>query len=166
VVEFGQLFKGFDFFLESLFVTLMNMGLMSAFGCCGMLGWLVGFGLLGAAAGNVTEELLAGMMFGSMFVFGIPAFIILLLLSLPFLLAYPLVATRRLKAWEAVKAGFSAVWTNLFGMLWFVIATGFLQMVLGLMCFVPAVLFLPIYFGCIYLLCNDLFPREPEGFAV
>ncbi|MFK7735200.1 MAG: hypothetical protein AB8B50_04180 [Pirellulaceae bacterium] len=149
-VEFADLFKGFEQFADALIATLILVAITFLV--------IIPFAILFVVALIASEA-------QSPNDFPITAFLVfyplLLLLSfavsLPFIFTFQLIADRKMTAMNAVKASFRGVIRNLGGVILFFIVLGFVSMLLALMCYFPAFLFMPISFGALFLLYRDIF---------
>jgi hypothetical protein len=145
-VTFDMLFKGFDFFGDSLIATLIQMVPMMI---VMVPGYLVMIGTMMATMqpGRRGEP---PNMFPFFAAFGF-FFLLIMLTSLIvgafFAFTYPLIVDRRLSGVNAVKTSIKAALSNLGG----VFGLMFLNMLLGvvgmMLCYVGAFLFMPISFA-------------------
>ena len=111
-IEFGTLFKGFDFFGPSLVATLLHMIPVAAII---IPTYIVFYASIFAAliAQSQTESPLPTL--GVFGVFGIVllvVFVLIIFISAGFMFAYPLVVDRRLNGLDAVKLSFKAALAN------------------------------------------------------
>ncbi len=157
--EFGTLFRGFDQFIDSLFATLIMLALVFVVTLplvIIMLGFVM-FPII--AAEQAGREPGPEVMIGVLTMY--PIMILgSLLCYVPFMFTYQLIAEHRLTAWPAVKLSAKAVWANMYGVTWFLFVLMLLSFILTLMCYVPAMLFLPISFGAVFTLYRDVFPED------
>ncbi len=160
--EFGTLFKGFDFFVESLLVMLMSVGLSLVVLIPTYIIGVVGmFAILAIAGGDEATVGVALMI-------GFPIFFLLVLMAsvaiyLPFLFAFQAIADRHLKALDAVKLSWQGMKRNFFGVLFHMFVVSAISMLAALMCYVPVFFFLPISFASMFVLYRDIF--GPGTFA-
>ncbi len=157
-VEFGTLFRGFDQFIDSLVATLIFMGLsfLLIVPVVIVMFVLVILPTLAAANnGGGPPELGIGVL-----LMMYPVIIgIMIAIYIPFIFVYQLIAERRLKAMEAIKLSARGAWINLFGVLLFLIVMMIASALLTLMCYVPALLFMPVSFAALFVLYRDVFPQ-------
>ena len=141
--DFGMLFKGFDYFLESFLATLIIMG-VSIVVYLPLLCVLfaVIFGAVAAAGGGGDEAAAAFPLVIGLFY--LAALLLNIVLTAVFAFVYPLIVDRDMKAVPAVRASVGAAWANIGGML-------------GLICLLFVVL--P---HRVYALCH---PRDPGAAA-
>lgn len=110
-MEFGDLFKGFDFLWKSLPISIAIM--LPVF----VLLIVMYIPMIGIAiAGNkMSESELIPFLFG-VIIFELIAAIVMVCFHTLLLFAFPLVADRGLSGLDAIKLSFKAVWKNLAGM--------------------------------------------------
>lgn len=159
-VTFELLFKGFDYFLESLIATLIMVGLMMAVIVPLYMVCFVGFMGLAASGGQANDEETLVALFG---LFGLFYFVILvlsLLLGTFFAFVYPLIVDRGLKAVPALTTSFRAVLANLPGMLGLVLLSTLISLPAACCCYLPVFLVLPITFGATALAYRKVFPDK------
>ncbi len=80
----------------------------------------------------------------------------------PFLFVFQLIADQKLGAGAAVKASAKAAWQNLGGVIYFLIAVGFISVLAMIPCYIPAIFLMPITIGSTWILYQDIFGREPS----
>ena len=148
-VRFETLFRGFDYFVESLIaaLVLMGVGLVVVVPCV-LVGIAATLVLLGLGAASRQPAYVSLVV-----VAAIVGYVLLLLLASLigsfFTFTFMLIVDRRLTAIEAVKRSAEAVWRNFGGML----ALSLLGVAAGLLgmcfCYVGVFLVAPITFGAI-----------------
>ena len=159
-VEFGLLFKGFDHFVPSLIATLIQLVPVLIVLVPAYLVFIALLVMTGAA--GVSDREAAGPALGVMVVVSIGLFLVIMLVSVVvgvfFAFTYPLIVDRGLSGGDACRTSARAVLANLGGMLGLVL----LNMVLGLagmlLCYVGALLVLPISFGALAVAYRRVFP--------
>jgi hypothetical protein len=159
-VTFDLLFKGFDYFLESLIATLILVGVTMAIIVPLYILFFVGFVGLTAFAGHGNEE---EMVAGFLGMFAVLYFVILLLslvVGTLFAFVYPLIVDRGLKAVPAIATSFRAVLANLWGMLGLVFLNTLIGLLASCCCYLPVFLVLPITFGAMTLAYRKVFPDK------
>jgi uncharacterized membrane protein len=162
-VEFGLLFKGFDHFVPSLIATLIQVVPVLIVMIPAYLVFIVLFLMAGAAGARDREA--AGPVLGVMVVVAIVLFLVIMLVSLVvgvfFAFTYPLIVDRRLSGWDACRTSARAVLANLGGMLGLVLLNMLLGMAGVLLCYVGALLVMPIGFGALAVAYRRVFPLTP-----
>ena len=156
-VEFGTLFKGFDSFAECLIAMLLMVAAVFAVLIpCYILFIIVMITVVASSQGGQPDP----AAFGILFAIYPLVFALLILVSLPFLFVFPLIADRGLKAIPAIKTSFAAVWANLGGVLGMVIVFTFISTIATCMCYIPGILFMPVSFGGMFLAYRQIFPIQ------
>ncbi|QDT04495.1 hypothetical protein K227x_28870 [Rubripirellula lacrimiformis] len=156
-VEFGTVFKGFDFFKESFIATLCLIALTMVV----MIPFMIAMAVLimptfaQAAQNNQPPSFPVAifLMYPLMLMANI-------VITLPFIFTFQLIADRNLSAMEAIKASIQGVRKNLWGIVWFFALLMIISFALACMCYVPAILFLPVSFGSLFLLYRDIYPHQ------
>lgn len=159
-IEFGTLFKGFDYFGDSLIATLLHIIpviviIVPAY----IVFFVFYFGFIVAmsqSGGPPNPAALLGF-FGLVMVFWLVVFVILILLSVVFTFAYPLIVDRRLSGLDAVKLSIRAAFANFWRLLGLLLVTGLLNFVGALFCYVGAFFVLPIGFAAIATAYEQVF---------
>lgn len=166
--ELGDLFKGFDYFLQSFLVSMFFLGtvLVLIFPIVVIQVFLMVTLILhdgGAAGGSVP-----GFPGGTT---GVVLYVLLILVILVFSMligmflqfTFPLIVDRKLGAWDAIKTSFRGAKAN-FGRLFILYL---LLMLLGLggmlFCYVGVLFVLPISFAACTLAYRQVFPKLKEA---
>lgn len=150
-VEFGMLFKGFDYFGQSLVATLLYIVPIIAIIVPVYLLFYVGM-FVSMAAANAGDEPNPAAAFGVMGMFmlvWVVVLLVVLVVSVGFTFSYPLIADRKLSGFDAVKLSFKAAFANFWRLLGMTILTGLLSMVGVLACYVGMFLVMPIGYAAI-----------------
>ena len=156
-IEFAMLFKGFDYFGPSVIATLLHMVPIVAFVLGMYFFFYVSLVLTIIAQGdNPNPWALLGI-FAMLLLFFAVVFVVIILLSLGFTFAYPLIVDRKLKGMDAVKLSFKAAMGNFWGLLGMVLLTSVLNLVGMVACYVGMFLVLPIYYGSIAVAYERVF---------
>lgn len=165
-VSFELLFKGFDYFMQSLIASLIQ----AIPALILMLPTYAIFFILimnktdnrrgrGGRGSPVDPSELYPIFIG-MFVVMMGVVLIASLIGALFIFAYPLIVDRRLKALDALRLSLKAVMANLGGVLGLV-ALGMLLGFVGLLfCYVGAFLVMPITFASWAVAYRQVFPAE------
>jgi hypothetical protein len=160
-VSFELLFKGFDYFAQSLIATLIQvvpvMLVLVPF-------YLVFFFMF---VGNMNRPRRRGAppdpaeFYPLLILMGVLVLVAIVfgaLVGALFIFTYPLIVEKRLAALEAVKLSFRAAMANLGGVLGLIL----LNMVIGfaglLLCYVGALLVLPIHYASWAVAYRQVFP--------
>jgi uncharacterized membrane protein len=159
-IEFATLFKGFDYFLESLIVTLLIIVASVAFAVPMVIAFLVviavGVGIgesmqSGGVAALIIIPLIALLVLAiiafSVFIYGLMFF------------AYPLLVDRNLKAMPALKLSARVVWANKWGILGLMFLNWLVSVIGALLCYIGLFLYLPIMFASLAVAYRRMFPE-------
>ena len=153
--EFGTLFKGFDQFMEAFVATLIMTALALVILLPLIAVFLVTLFAVIAAQQNGAEPDL--WIVSSLFAFYPLILIASIAIYVPFIFTFQLIADRKVSAGVAVRASARAAWYNLGGVVWFLIAIGFISILAALPCCIPAILLLPLTIGAMWLFYQDVF---------
>ncbi|MBC7797942.1 MAG: hypothetical protein H7Z37_13805 [Pyrinomonadaceae bacterium] len=166
-VEFTDLFKGFNYFLPGLVVSLLVIIPSFVFGV-GLQ--IASFSMQFAIQGKTTSpEQAQAYLWTFLGIFGIVMlawFLILGCLQAALIFAYPLVVDRKMSGWEAVKLSSRAVMANLGGVIG-LITVEFLLSVVGLfLCYVGMFFILPVCFAGVFVAYRKVFPsiNQPSNY--
>lgn len=150
-VEFGTLFKGFDLFGNALIAVLIMVGISLLAVIPVFIIAIIG---IIAVQGTGLEILVLLMTYFLMFV-------VMIMISLPFMFAFQLIADKGLTGPEALKLSYRAVKANFVGCLILVFVYGLISVLAALACYIPAFFLMPITFGGLYLAYRDIFGARP-----
>ena len=156
-VEFADLFKGFDYFADSLIATLIHV--VPAFIIViptYIFFYISMFAMMGASGGQPDPGVVLGF-FGFWGVVLIVLFLVLMLISVAFTFVYPLIVDRRLSGFEAVKLSMKAAMANFWGVLGLMLLGGLLGLGGVLLCYVGAFLIAPITLGAMATAYEQVF---------
>jgi hypothetical protein len=159
-IEFGILFKGFDYFGDAVIATLLHMIPIFVIIVPSYLLFYVGmFATLAASSGGNGEPNPAALLgfIGFMVIFWLVVMVVLIVLSVIFTFAYPLIVDRRMSGLEAVKLSIRAAFANFWRLLGMLLLTGLLTFVGVLFCYVGAFLVMPVSFAAIAMAYEQVF---------
>lgn len=151
-VEFGQLFKGFDYFVESLIATLIMVGVVFVV----MIPWYVIFLILSAILAS-SDGAVAGIIGVVLLLMYVALFALMTLINMAFLFVYLLIVDKGMKAVPAVKGSLAAVKTNVGPLLIMMIVYSIIGGLTACCCYIPFFLVLPLIIGAYYLVYVDVF---------
>jgi hypothetical protein len=173
-IEFGTLFKGFDYFGDSVVATLIHMIPVVVIFVPSYLLFYVGlFVMMGRQGGEPNPGAMLGF-FGFFALFWLVMIVILIVVSVVFTFAYPLIVDRRLSGVEAVKLSVKAALANFWRLVGLLLMTGLMSFVGVLFCYVGAFLVMPLSFAAIATAYEQVFglgefqpnlPPPPPTFA-
>src|SRR5689334_10291721 len=150
-IEFGTLFKGFDYFGQSVVAALLHTVPIIAIVVPAYLLFYVGMFVSMAAAGSGDEPHPAAVfgVMGMFILFWLAVMIVILFITIGFTFAYPLIVDRKLQGFDAVKLSFKAAFGNFWRLLGMVLLTGVLNILGLLACYVGIFFVMPISYAAI-----------------
>lgn len=150
-IEFGTLFKGFDYFGQSVVAALLHTIPIIAIVVPAYLLFYVSMFVSMAAAGSGDEPNPAAFL-GVMLMFGlfwIAVMIVILVITIGFTFAYPLIVDRKMQGFDAVKLSFKAAFANFWRLLGMMLLTSLLSILGLLACYVGMFFVMPIGYAAI-----------------
>ena len=159
-IKFEMLFRGFDYFVQSLIATLiMIIPLMVIIvpAYIVFIGFVVATAPQGGAPPNPNT---AWAMLGGMGVFYLAVFLVSLVVAVLFFFTFPLIADRNMKGVQAVRTSIRAATGNLGGVIGLVLLTQLMSLVGSLACCVGAFFVMPIHFAAVAIAYRKVFPQE------
>lgn len=166
-VEFGELFKGFDYFVQGLIVAVIKVVpiviLLVPF-------YIIMFAVMMTTmprdhASQGEFRMFVFTLFGFEMVFALVLMIVGILIETFFMFAFPLVADRKLSGLEAVKLSMKAGKANFVGILGLLLLNAVLGIVGVLCCIVGVYFYLPVAFASYAVAYRRVFPEIPQRFA-
>lgn len=162
-VEFGTLFKGFDYLGESIIATLIHVVpiiiVIVPF-------YIVFYGVLlfviPRSGGDPDPGALLGF-FGVFFVLLIIVMVLIILVSVLFTFTYPLIVDRRLSGVDAVRTSARAALANFLPLLGLLLLTGLLGVLGLLLCYVGMFLVFPVTFAATSMAYEQVFGIKDAG---
>jgi len=167
-VEFGTLFKGFDYFVPSLIVALIKVIpviiLMIPYYIFMMA---VMFKTMPRGGNPSPEDTSAFFMsfFGIEIVFVVVVVAVSMLIEIFFIFAFPLVVDRKLSGLDAVKLSFRAGKANFGGVFGLLLLNAGLGIVGILCCIVGAYFYLPVSIAAMSVAYRRVFPDVSQTFS-
>jgi hypothetical protein len=163
-IEFGLLFKGFDFFGDALIAALVHVIPIVAILVPLGFGFSIGLTMFlphaGARRSSYDPSALITFVITMGVVFMI-ACIIVMALSALFMFTYPLIVDKKLSGLDAVKTSARAVMANLGGVLGLFMLNMLLSIVGVLFCYVGAFFVMPIGIAAWAVAYRQVFPATP-----
>jgi len=166
--EFSTLFKGFDYFIESLIATLIQF--IPVFVLLVPFYAVFGFGM----AHFVSQQQKAGGQPGTAFMatfsagmalFAVFAIIIGIAIGVLFSFSYPLIVDRRLKGLQAIQASFKAALANFWSLVGLLLLNGLLGIAGAFCCYIGTFLVTPIIFAGLACAYRRVFGLAPDPSA-
>lgn len=145
-IEFGLLFKGFDYFGDAVIATVLHMIPIVVVIVPTYILFYVGmFAVIttGSQNGGPNPGALLGF-FGLFAVVWLVLAVVLIVLSVVFTFTYPLIVDRRLSGLNAVKLSIRAALANFWRLLGMLLITGLLSFAGLFLCYVGIFLAMPI----------------------
>jgi len=165
-IEFGTLFKGFDYFGQSVVAALLHyIPIMVVVVFCYILLYVGMFATMFAAS-QAGEDAAPFAMLSFLLValvFYVIVLLLVILISIGFMFAYPLIVDRGLPGLDAVKLSFRAAFANFWRLLGLSLLGGLLSVVGVMMCYVGVIFVLPITFGAVAAAYEQVFGLSETG---
>lgn len=148
-IEFGLLFRGFDYFGQSLIATLIHMIPVFVLIVPTYIAFYAGLFLMIPQSGSQPDP---NFMLGFLGAFAAVWLIIIILItviSILFTFTYPLIVNRGLSGVDAVKLSAKAALANFWRLLGLFFLNGLIGLGGALLCYVGVFLVFPITFGAL-----------------
>ncbi len=166
-IEFGMLFKGFDYFGPSVVATLLHVLPILVIVIPAYFLFYVGMFVSIAAQGGDEPNPAAFMgVMGFFIIFWIAMMILIVFISVGFTFAYPLIVDRKLSGLDAVKWSFKAALANFWRLLGMIMLTGLLALGGMVLCYVGVFLVFPIMYGAVAIAYERVFGLNEDDLAV
>jgi len=156
-IEFGTLFKGFDYFGPSVVATLLHVLPIMAIVIPGYFLFYVSLIVSVAAQGQEPNPAAPLLVFVIFALFLLAIFLLIIIISIGFTFAYPLIVDRKMQGFDAVKLSFRAAMANFWRVLGMVLLTSLLSFAGLLICFVGVYLVFPITYAAIATAYEQVF---------
>lgn len=156
-IEFGTLFKGFDFFGPSLIATLLHIVPILAIVLPAYFLFYLSMVVSIAAQGNDPSPAAFFGVMGAFGLFWIVVLLVVIVVSIGFAFAYPLITDRKLQGFDAVKLSFKAALSNFWRLLGMMIVTSFLTACGALLCYVGMFFIMPIGYAAMACAYEQVF---------
>ena len=168
LVDFGGLFKGFDYFAQSLIAALLQMIPMVIVLVPSYIIFFVVM-LTSMPRGSRMDPDAASrftiMILGTEAVFFVIIMAVAIVVSIFFMFAFPLIADRNLSGVDAVKLSIKAGKANFGGILGLLLLNTGLGIIGLLCCYVGAVFVMPVSFASYAIAYSRVFPALSQNFA-
>ena len=155
-VEFGMLFKGFDYFTQGLVAAAIQTLPVILIMAVGQV-IFVAFTLI--IMPRERGDAMPPVFWVALVLFVLLAMIVSLAVHSLFLFAYPLIADRNLSGLEAIKLSYRAALQNLGGIIGLILLISGLSILGVLACYVGAFLVMPISFASYAVAYRRVFPE-------
>ena len=164
-VEFGTLFKGFDYLAESIIATLIHVIPVVVIIVPFYIAFYGALFLILPRSGEPDPGALLGF-FAAFIVFLFVVMILIMVVSVLFTFTYPLIVDRRLGGLDAVKTSAKAAIANFWPLLGLLLLTGVLGFCGVLLCYVGMFLVFPVTFAAMSIAYEQVFGIKGEAPAV
>jgi hypothetical protein len=155
-VEFGILFKGFEYFGESIVATLIHYVPMVMIIIPFYIVLYGGLFLITQQGGNPDPSIFY-VYFGVLIVLGLIMLVLIIALSVVFMFSYPLIVDRKMSGLDAVKLSARGALANFWSLLGLLLINGLISFAGVLLCYVGVFLTLPITFAAIAVAYEQVF---------
>lgn len=162
-IEFGMLFKGFDYFGPAVIAALLHMLPIMAIVIPAYILFYAFFFLSIAVQGDEPNP---GAMMGMMvlfMLFWLAVMLVIIVITIGFTFAYPLIVDRKMAGFDAVKLSFKAAMPNFWRLLGMSILTGLLMIVGILLCYVGIFLVMPVSYAAVAVAYEQVFGLANPG---
>lgn len=156
-IEFGTLFKGFDYFGPSVVATLLHVVPILAIIIPGYFLFYVSLIVSVAAQGQEPNPAAPLAVFVIFALFLLAMFLLMIIISIGFIFAYPLIVDRKMQGFDAVKLSFKGAMANFWRLLGMALLTSLLSFAGLLICFVGVYLVFPISYAAIAAAYEQVF---------
>ena len=155
-VEFGMLFKGFDYFVQGLVAAAIQTLPVILIMAVGQV-IFVAFTMI--IMPRERGEAMPPVFFVGLAIFVLFAMIVSLVIHSLFLFAYPLIVDRKLSGLDAIKLSYRAALQNLGGIIGLMLLMGGLGILGVLACYVGVFFVMPISFAAYAVAYRRVFPE-------
>lgn len=156
-VEFGTLFRGFDYFLPAFLVELIK-SIPTIVITFPYVIAVIGITIANMPHRGDPPDFYPASIYGLEILYFFILTVLKILVELFFLFAFPLVVDRKLAAVDALKLSFRASKANLGGVIGFLLLNAVFSFVAFLCCFVGLYFYMPISFAAYMVAYRRVFP--------
>lgn len=160
-VEFGTLFKGFDYLAESIIATLIQMIPIVVIIVPFYIAFYGALLFILPRNGEPDPESFIAFM-AIFFVFLIIVMVLVIVISVLFTFSYPLIVDRHMKGIDAVRLSAKAALANFWPLLGLLMLTGLLGFCGVLLCYVGMFLVFPVTFAAMSMAYEQVFGISGE----
>ena len=162
-IEFGDLFKGFDYFGQSVIATLLHVIPIIVIVVPAYILFYVFFILSVAVQGDEPNPAAMFGVMGLFAIFYLAMIVVIIFVSIGFTFAYQLIVDRKLQALDAVKWSFRAAMANFWRLLFLYLLNALLSIGGMLLCYVGLFLVFPITYGALAVAYEQVFGLSSPG---
>jgi uncharacterized membrane protein len=157
-IEFGTLFKGFEYFGQSVVATLLHIvPLLAIVIPAYIFFYLFIFLAMIAQGGEEPSGAAVLAIFGVFALFWIVVIAVIMFVSIGFMFVYPLIVDRGIQGIDAVKLSFRAALANFLGLVGMIFLNFLLSVAGMLLCFVGVYFVIPISYAAIAVAYEQVF---------
>lgn len=157
-IEFGTMFKGFDYFGQSVIAALLHIIPIIAVLVPAYIFLYVGmFVTMAASASHDSGPWGILVFFFLLIIFYLFVVIVVIVISIGFTFAYPLIVDRGLPGFDAVKLSFRAALANFWRLLGLSLLGALLGLCGALLCYVGIILVFPITLSAVAVAYEQVF---------
>ena len=167
-IEFGMLFKGFDYFGPSVIATLVHVVPVLCIVIPAYILFYVFFIVaMVAQGGNEPNPVALVGVFAAFVLFWIVVIAVLMVVSIGFIFSYPLIIDRGMQGFDAVKLSFKAGMANFWRLLGLMMLNFLLSLGVGLVtCGVGIIFLIPVGYAATAIAYEQVFGlSDPSQFA-
>ena len=165
-IEFGMLFKGFEYFAPALIAALLHVIPIIVIIVPLYLFMYLSMFVTIAVQGDEPSPIGFLAVFGTFAVILIVIFVVITVLSVGFVFAYPLIVDKKLQGFDAVKLSFKGALGNFWRLLAMMLLTSLLGVLGVAVCYVGVFLVFPITYGAIAAAYEQVYGlSNGEGYA-
>ena len=156
-IEFATVFKGFDYFGQSIIATLIHVVPIIVIIVPSYLLFYVGLFFVLPGPRDEPDPSKLFFFIGAMVVFWLAIVCIMIVVSVAFTFSYPLMVEHKLSGVEAVKLSAKAAFANFWRLLGLSLLSGLLGFAGVLLCYVGIFFVFPISFAAIAMAYEQVF---------
>jgi len=167
-IEFNSLFKGFDYFGPSVIATLVHVVPVLLIVVPSYILFYVFFIVaMVAQGGNDPNPVALLGVFAAFALFWIVVIAVLMVVSIGFMFAYPLIVDRGMQGFDAVKLSFKAAMANFWRLLGLVMLNFLLNLGIGLLtCMIGCIFLIPVLYAATAVAYEQVFGLgNPNDYA-
>lgn len=164
-VSFDRLFKGFDFFAQSVIATLIQAIPAVIIIVPVYVIMAVAMVAMSSSRGRGGDDAAAAGFFVGMILIFVVIFLLSIILGIFFTFTFPLIVDRKLSGVEAVKTSVKAALANFGGVCGLVLLNALLSFAGVLLCYVGAFFVIPITMTAHAIAYRRVFPEISQNFA-
>jgi uncharacterized membrane protein len=154
-VDFGLLFKGFDYFMQGLIAAAIQT--LPVFVLV-VIGDIFFFAFTFTVLPHTHGEPPPAIFWLGLVIFVLIMMIVSLIVHSVFMFSYPLIVDRKLSGWDAVKTSYRAALQNLGGVVGLILLNAGLSILGVLACYVGVFLVMPVSFASYAAAYRRVFP--------